>query len=391
MKRLEAVARSRPVRIALIATLAAFGAWSFAPYVVNDVSTQAAVNAPLIRLTAAVDGTVPALPKAGSYYATPIELRTVIPSTDAGEVAQLRAEAELAQARYELAQRQLAELAREEARLSRRAKVFAAATAERLDADIDTVNSATSACTAERAERAAALVRAEKLIATGFMSSAALDRARSAAIVAQSNCEAQRARLAALQATRSAAREGVYLGDSYNDAPYAEQQRDRLLLQRQQIETVAADAAAQRHEALLRLAGADERTRYKTQGGTYVWATLASRGAAIKAGEPVLDLIDCRRRFVDVALPERRAEAIKPGDAAKVRLIGSESWQVGRVIRVSGAAAQRDARLYAAANRMEPGARDISVEVALPAPNEAAPARRCEVGRLAEVRFNWID
>ena len=93
MGRLEGVARSRPVRVALIVSLATFGGWSFAPYVMGDVSTRAAVNAPVIRLTAVVEGTVPELPAVGSYFAAPARVTVVTPSEDTGEVAQFRAEA----------------------------------------------------------------------------------------------------------------------------------------------------------------------------------------------------------------------------------------------------------------------------------------------------------
>jgi len=57
--------RARNARIILAALLIGGGAMGFAPYVLNDVSTQAAINAPLIRLTAAADGTVADLPANG--------------------------------------------------------------------------------------------------------------------------------------------------------------------------------------------------------------------------------------------------------------------------------------------------------------------------------------
>lgn len=388
MLRLEDVARSRLARVMLIGSLAAFGAWSFAPYVVSDISTRAAVNAPIIRLTAAVDGTVPMLPTVGRYFNAPSRIAIVAPSADAGEIAQIKADAELAAATLALTERQLDELAKEEARLAQRSRVFASATATRLASDMQAANAAARACEAEQAERNAALTRAEKLVASGFMSPAGLDRAKSAAVLARSNCDEDRARLASLRAVREAAARGVYLTDNYNDAPYTEQQRDRLFLERQQLEKIAVEAGARKAEALRRLAEAKARTRYAAPAGTLVWAQMSSPGAAVRAGEPVLDLIDCRRRFVEVALPERRAEAIKAGDLAQVRLIGSEEWQKGRVARVAGAAARRSETLFAAKSSILLSDREISVEVTLPPPDQAAPERRCEVGRLAEVRFS---
>lgn len=384
---LEGIIRSRPARVLLILSLAVFGAWSFAPYMIGDVSTRAAVNAPIIRLTAVVDGTVPKLPPVGRYLAKPADVAIVIPSTDTGDAAQIKADAELATSTLTLAERQLAELASEERRLTGRSRMFSSATAQRLDADLDATGAAARACVLQQAEAAAALARAEKLAATGFLSPAGLERAKSAHALAASNCDAQDARLASIRVMRQAASHGVFLGDSFNDAPYAEQQRDRLLLQRQQLEKVVVEATARRDEALRRWAEASARTRYAAPPGTLIWAQLSSPGAAVRAGEPVLDLVDCRRRFVEVALPERRAEAIRNGSKVQVRLIGSDDWQDGRVARVAGAAARRSDLLFAAKMPSLADERQIRVEVTLDTPAQAAPERRCDIGRLAEVRF----
>lgn len=387
LSRVEDVVRSKPARLLLISGLALFGAWSFAPHLVNDVSTRAAVNAPLVRLTAAVDGTVAPLPAVGRYFDATVELPLVAPSGDTGAVAQIAADADLAQATLALAERQLAELGAEEARLVRRSRLFAAATAERLAADHVGATAAARACAAEEAERRAALARAEKLVESGFMSPAGLERARSAAALAQGNCESGRAALTSIGAMRAAARQGIYIGDSYNDAPYADQQRDRLLLQRQELEQRAVEARARLAEARRRLAEVKSRVQFRAAPGTLVWAQLSSPGAAVRAGEPVLDLVDCGRRFVEVALPERRAEAIRPGDAAEVRLIGSDQWQTGRVSRIVGAAARRSDTLLAATTLSALDERELSVEVRLPPPTPGSADRRCAVGRLAEVRF----
>ena len=384
---LEGIIRSRPARVLLILSLAVFGGWSFAPYMMGDVSTRAAVNAPIIRLTAVVDGTVPKLPPVGLYLTQPADVAIVIPSTDTGDAAQIKADAELATSTLALAERQLAELASEERRLTGRSRLFSAATTQRLDADLDATGAAARACVLQQAEAAAALGRAEKLAATGFLSPAGLERAKSAHALAASNCDAQDARLASIRVMRRAASQGVFLGDSFNDAPYAEQQRDRLLLQRQQVEKIVVEATARRDEALRRWAEASARTRYAAPAGTLVWAQLSSPSAAVRAGEPVLDLVDCRRRFVEVALPERRAEAIRTGGKAQVRLIGSDDWQAGHVARVAGAAARRSDLLFAAKMPALADDRQIRVEVTLDTPARAAPERRCDIGRLAEVRF----
>lgn len=385
---IESFARSRRARIALVSGLVVFGAWSFSPYVLAEVSTQATVNAPVVRLTAAVDGTVALLPAAGHYYSDPVSIHIVNPSGDTGDLGQIEAEGQLAAATLTMAERQLAEIRDQERRLSARASTFASATLDRLAADRLAAQAAARACHAEVAERNAALTRAQQLYEKQFMSQAGMERARTAAVLSSSLCDSQQARLQSVNATIGAAGRGVFLGDGFNDAPYAEQQKDRLLLQRQQLEATAVGAAARRDDAQRRLKEARGRTDFKAPSGTYVWAQLASPGAAVRAGEPVLDLIDCRRRFVEVALPERRAEVVKVGNEAQIRLIGSDQWLTGRVARVAGAAAKKGDGLFAAVTSALPDAREISVEVALPDSAAIAPERKCDVGRLAEVRFS---
>lgn len=390
MNNVQRILRARTARVLLVVGLIGGGAMGFAPYVLNDVSTQAAVNAPLIRLTAAVDGTVADLPANGRYFDKTTEIRLLNLSQDTGEVADLKAEAELAQAEMALSQRQLAELGDQSQHLAQRASRFADAMGARLTADRDSALADLTGCQAERAEQAAILARTQALAAQGFISPAGLQKAEAAASLKSSNCSSAAARLRAIQVTRAAAQSNVFIGDSYNDAPYAVQQADRLLLQKQAIEKTLSDATARYRQASLRLKDALARAGYRAPAGTLVWAATASPGAAIRAGEPVLDLLDCRRRFVQVTLPERKAEVVGPGTPADVRMIGSDHWLKGQVVNITGAAGRRKEELLAASTSSLPEDREIMVDVALPAPEprKLDPARKCDVGRLAEVRFS---
>ena len=290
----------------------------------------------------------------------------------------------------ELAKKQLAELGAQDVRLAHRASVFTSATAARLVQDSDAAQAALTGCEAQRTEQQATLDRTRKLAAQGFISPAGVDKAVAAASLKASDCRSAAAQLRAIQVTRVAARSGVFIGDSYNDAPYAVQQSDRLLLQRQSIEKTLNDATARYTQANLRLKDALARASYRAPAGTLVWAATSSSGAAIRAGEPVLDLLDCRRRFVQVALPERKAEVVGPGAPADIRMIGSDNWVKGRVINITGAAGRRQENLLAATTYSLPGAREIIVDVALPAPatDKMDATRKCDVDRLAEVRFS---
>lgn len=390
MIRIQDIVRSRGARVGLAASLLGLGAMGFAPYVLNDVSTQAAINAPIIRLTAAADGTVARLPSNGQYFAQTTEIRLLDLSQDTGEVADLTAQADLAKAQIALAQRQLAELAVQDVRLNKRAEIFTAATVANLANGDDAARAALAGCEADRKEQLATLARARKLEAQGFMSPAGVGKAQAAASLKESECASARAALRSIQVKRDAVQSGVFIGDSYNDAPYAVQQADRLMLQRQMIEKTLSDATTQYAQTELRLKDALTRASYRAPAGTLVWSTSSSPGAAVRAGEPVLDLVDCRRRFVQVALPESKAEVVDRGTVANVRLIGSDKWIKGQVVDITGAASRLPEEMFAASTSSLPGAREILVNVALPMPAKEKfdASRKCDVGRMAEVRFS---
>ena len=179
--RLEAAVRSRRVRLALVAGLAGLGVWAFAPYAAGDVATEAAINAPLVRIAAPIDGTVGALPPRGAYLAAPARVELVRPAADAGALGAAAAERAEALATAELARRQIAALAAEEERLAARASTFARAARARLAADLAAARAEVRSCRDIAAEEESALTRAERLAGTGFMAAAGLERARAAA------------------------------------------------------------------------------------------------------------------------------------------------------------------------------------------------------------------
>jgi HlyD family secretion protein len=195
-----------------------------------------------------------------------------------------------------------------------------------------------------------------------------------------------------LQIELESVSKGVFLRDGANDVPYSQQQRDRLLLRRQELETQALEGSRSDRIAAEIM---EERNRLERLGHVdlflppnhVVWAVAASPGSTVTEGQTILDLASCERRFVAVELPEREFERIKAGDAADVRLIGGGEWHQGVVRQVRGSAARTDDRLLAAQVPV-PNPGSITVEVGLPQQDSAGQQHSfCNIGRLAEVRF----
>ena len=383
MNSLVSIVRSRRMRLALATGFAAIGVWAFAPYVTNEVGGVAYVNAPLIRLSTPIPGLVSkALPAPGTYLAVPRILQLVTArSLDTEVLGALTSQAAALTAGRDLARRQLDEIAAADARMVVHGLQFGAAAEARLRAGAAAARVDSRACAAEAHAAVQAQDRMTVLAARGFATPANTERTAALADSAIARCAALSARAVASAGEASAARSGVYLGIGGIDMPYAEQQRDRLLLRRQELETIVVDADARLADLSQRIA-AERRQLHRAAaftvtlpGTSVVWSNAASAGSSIAAGAPVLDLVDCSRRFIEVTLPDRRIEAVLPGETVEVRLIGADRWNAARVVRV--------AALVAAAQATD----GIVVEIGLPAAGPAAGARRCDVGRLAEVRF----
>lgn len=233
----------------------------------------------------------------------------------------------------------------------------------------------------------------EALAKSGTVSQIRTAEALASQEATSTRCGMADARLHRLEIELSAARNGVFLRDGSNDVPYSQQQRDRLMLRRQELQTLLLQGTSQVDRLTADIG--EERGRL-AQVGHYdlamstshiVWSVAASPGSAVTEGQTLLDFADCGRRFVAVELPERDFEQIKAGDPAKVRLIGSNEWTDGKVRQVRGSAARSDERLLAA-QVPAPNAGNITVEVAISGDIAATDSNSfCNIGRLAEVRF----
>lgn len=231
----------------------------------------------------------------------------------------------------------------------------------------------------------------------GLADSGAASRTRSAEVLAikeatMTRCNMAAGRLERLKIVQDAIENGVFIRDSANDVPYSQQQRERLFLRRQELELEAFQNTLKEKQ----LGGEIEEERRRIAHlGQYdltlpadyiIWSVPASPGSVVVQGQTVLDLADCKNRFVAVELPEREFENIKPGDTASIRLLGSDERREGFVRQVRGSAARGDDRLFAAHVPVAI-AGYITAEVSLPSADVRRGSNFCDIGRLAEVRF----
>ncbi len=395
---LQRFIRSRKVRLSLGVALIALSVWAFLPYVGYRVASSAFVNAELMRVTAPIAGRLTRdLPHKGQFieHASKITLITAL-SPDQRDLLRMTSQQAVSKERADLARRQLAEIAAADDELAKRAKIYREGMVARLGHERDEASAAKIGCQAEAEQRRDVGSRLERLVKSGTATPIRSAEAFASLEATATRCEMADARLQRLETELTSANEGVSLGDGANDSPYSQQQRDRLFLRRQELETKVLEESGQSAQTAAEMT--EERARLdrlshfdlSLPADHVVWSTPASPGSTVSEGQTLLDLAACEDRFVVVELPEREFERIKPGGRAFVRLIGSSDWTLGQIRLVRGSAARLDDRLLAA-QVQKPDPNSIIVEVSLPP--DAAKADRnnfCNIGRLAEVQFERV-
>jgi multidrug resistance efflux pump len=392
---IQRVIRSRMARLALAFGLIALSAWAFLPYVGYRISSSAFVNSELVRVTAPIAGRLtPNLPPKGDFIDQPQSVTLIEAlSRDHRHLLQISSQYAVAKERADLARKQLAEIAATDDELSKRTKIYRDGMIARLGHERDETKAEKAGCLMEVEQRREVGNRMEQLVKAGTASQIRTNEALATQQATSTRCDMANARLQRLQTELMSAQDGVFLRDGANDAPYSQQQRDRLLLRRQELETKVLEEGLQTSQLATEMQ--EERERLdrlshfdlRLPGDHVVWSVAASPGSAVTEGQTLLDLADCHHRFVDVELPGREFEQIRPGAPAFVRLIGSDDWKQGQVRQVRGSAARTDDRLLAA-QVPKPDPNSITVEVGLPQEDATMDRKNfCNIGRLAEVRF----
>jgi multidrug resistance efflux pump len=393
--RAETFVRRRVVRLSLAALLIGAAIWTFSPYVTHRIAVSAFVNSQLLRVTAPFSGQVSQMmPRKGVFLDTTQSLTIVEPlSPDKRHLQDLELQFALAKGAGELARQQLQEVAKLDEELQKRIEAYQLARIEQIDHEAKEAEAERDGCIAELRQRHDVASRFGALVENGLASQIRTAEAQALQQVTSTRCDIIEARMSRIKVELDAAHKGLFLREGSSDVPYSQQQRDRLVLRRQELEAQALQEAARFSQLAADINAERERTAHLDNyqvvlpAGHVVWSTAASPGSSVTEGQIILDLADCEHRFVAVEIPERDFEQISTGEKVAVRLLGSDEWREGRVQQVRGSAARADDLLFAA-QIPSYGPGTITVEVSLP-PDDAQSdgANFCGIGRLAEVRI----
>lgn len=391
----ESFVRRRFTRLALAVILIGTAVWTFSPYITHRVAASAFVNSELLRVTAPFSGQLSqSMPRKGVFLDSAKSLVLVEPlSPDRRHLQDLELQFALAKSAGDLAQRQLQEIGKLDDELKERIDAYQRARVEQIDREAKEAEAEHAGCVAELRQRHDVVSRFGTLAENGLASQIRSAEAQAIQQVTSTRCDIMEARISRIHVELELARKGLFLRDGSSDVPYSQQQRDRLILRRQELELLALQEAARSSQLAADIKAERDRARgldnYQIvlPAMHVVWSTAASPGSAVTEGQTILDLADCQHRFVAVEIPERDFEQVTMGDKVAVRLVGSDEWREGRVQQIRGSAARSDDRLFAA-QIPSAGPGTITLEVSLPPDDtQSEGVNFCGIGRLAEVRI----
>ena len=344
---LQRFVRSRLVRLALAVFLVAVSVWAFLPHVRYRIASSAFVNAELVRVAAPIAGRLTRdLPRKGDFIEKPASVTLVEAlSRDQRHLLQLTSQYTVAKEHASLLRKQLAEIDATSAELAKRAQIYRESMVARLEREIEESKAERVGCLAEVKQRRDIASRMEQLVKGGTASEIRTAEAMATHEAASTRCEMADARMKRLQIELAAAKDGVFLRDGANDAPYSQQQRDRLALRRQELEIKVLEETLKTSQLESEMEEERERIRRLSHfdlalpAHHVVWSVAASPGSTVSEGQTLLDMAACEHRFVVVELRGtgvRGDQSRSPRLRAPVRERGVEAGAGSAGPRIGG-------------------------------------------------------
>ncbi len=221
----------------------------------------------------------------------------------------------------------------------------------------------------------------------GITSASAIEDATRDAEVAHRAVDEARANRDALSVELQALKNGVYLGDGYNDQPRSAQRLDEV---EQSIAGLKADLAMQDS----RIARANstvqrERQRLELQSSAKldspvagrVWEVLTAPGEQVVAGQPLYSILDCSASIVTAAVSEAVYNSLSVGSPATFTFREGGHALAGKVVQLSGvASASSNFAITPSALTKEPYRVAVAVK-------QISSHGSCPVGRTGRVVF----
>jgi multidrug resistance efflux pump len=378
-----------------LAFLAA-AAYFFHEQVWTSTSLQGTLTSPLITIRSPIDGVVTANTTNIGAPVVQHEALFVIEAHQLDTRLRAELEAKLAAVQQQtlVIDRKIAELSTLRTQLQARNQVHREATLARLETLIGETTADLNRAKAVMERMQHEVSRAKTLSANGLIAQATLDDAVLAGQQARFEVERFTASLKRLAVERSAAKNGVLLGEGYSDAPYSQQRVDELAAR--VIEAKAErDSVQHTQQELASRLGEEQRREDKIRTYTVnspisglVWNLHIGADGAVGRNAPLADVVDCHNAFVEAIVPERRYDNVRLGETVDVKLLGNRRTIPGTIHAVRGQSAVVNRESLAASLTPRRIREAMTVSVAIdPDGLQQVSKGVCQIGRSAKVYF----
>jgi multidrug resistance efflux pump len=193
---------------------------------------------------------------------------------------------------------------------------------------------------------------------------------------------------------KEAAQKGYFLGDAVWDVPYTQQRLDEIDLLSEQLQLRAQVLDAELAEANERLArersrlGQLRQVTVHSQSAAVVNALFAGNGFEVIKGDPLVEILDLSRTYVEATFPESKYEQLSRGGEVRVSFAGSAVRLPGTIVFIQGPGATdqaqaNGARLWSVAKN------ELVLKVAIEAEDlQRAYGPAPQIGRRAQIFFD---
>jgi multidrug resistance efflux pump len=383
-------------KLSLALAFLAAAAYFFHEEVWTATSLEGTVTSPLITMRSPIDGVVTTSATSIGAAVHQHEALFVIEAhqLDTRLRAELAAKLAATQQQSRVIDRKIAELSTLRQQLQTRNQVHRAATLARLESLIAATTAELNRAKAvvERTQRE--LSRATLLSDKGLITQANMDDTVLAARQAHFEVERLTASLQRLTVERTAAKNGVLLGEGYSDAPYSQQRIDELAARLIEATTERESLKQTQQEFASRLS---EEQRREDQIRTYtvsapingiIWNLHSAADGVVARNSPLADVVDCQSAFVEATVPESRYDSVQIGEMVQVKLLGNGRKIAGTIQAVRGQSAVVNRESLAASLSPRRATEAMTVSVAIdPDALQQASKGVCQIGRSAKVYF----
>jgi len=355
-------------------------------------SAEATVNARVLTLRSPIDGQIVDWRRNSrvgtSLHSGETILRVENPRADRGRLDELRRNQSALEHQRQTSEERLVQLERERAVQLAQFSAFSRFRISHIEARRDEIVADKQAATARLEASNASLQRISTLYNRGIQTQTSYDEIVREQKVASAVLTALERRLQATEIELTAAREGIFVTDGFNDIPRSAQRASEL---GQLIAEMQATIAEQdRRLASLQSQIQEEADRYGVMSVAVmtsptdgqIWENLTSPGEDIRRGQDLMRMLDCKATVVTAAVSEANFNKLKIASKATFRLRGEAEEFSGRVVGLHGLAST-PANL--AINQSTLAREPYHATIEVPA---LTTGDSCQVGRTGVVTFD---